>query len=416
VPTEHKQELRRRLKTLDNDLDQYLAGEYGVQSEQKEAHAKWLKSHQPFHWVVEFYGIMQSGGFNIVIGNPPWREYAAVKKHYVVKNYSVLKSGNLYALCSERALQLMGAAGYFSFITQLPLVSSSRMDPLRQYLTRQCNYLSVIPCDDRPGKLFDGLERCRSCIFIARKRRQTSLTLHFTTRYNRWAAETRDTLFQNLQFISVTDPDIFCGQFPKLAPFHAPAFKKLFSSDEYLLKRLLSPHATDHFVFYQEATQYWAKATVGLPYYAKNGKATAPAHGRYLYFSDADAPYSISALLNSSLFYSFFISYGDCFHLNHTLAISVPVPRSIIGEDGFLNIGRKLATDLKAKAAKMAIDTKDGARISYDKFNVAESKPIIDEIDAILARHYGFTEEELDFIINYDIKYRMGQRALSEAG
>ena len=22
--------------------------------------------------------------------------------------------------------------------------------------------------------------------------------------------------------------------------------------------------------------------------------------------------------------------------------------------------------------------------------------------------HYGFTEEELDFIINYDIKYRMG--------
>jgi len=26
-----------------------------------------------------------------------------------------------------------------------------------------------------------------------------------------------------------------------------------------------------------------------------------------------------------------------------------------------------------------------------------------------LARHYGFTEEELDFIINYDIKYRMGK-------
>jgi hypothetical protein len=27
----------------------------------------------------------------------------------------------------------------------------------------------------------------------------------------------------------------------------------------------------------------------------------------------------------------------------------------------------------------------------------------------VLARHYGFTDEELDFIINYDIKYRMGQ-------
>jgi len=29
-------------------------------------------------------------------------------------------------------------------------------------------------------------------------------------------------------------------------------------------------------------------------------------------------------------------------------------------------------------------------------------------IDKNIAKRYGFTEEELDFIINYDIKYRMG--------
>jgi hypothetical protein len=28
-----------------------------------------------------------------------------------------------------------------------------------------------------------------------------------------------------------------------------------------------------------------------------------------------------------------------------------------------------------------------------------------------LAGHYGFTDEELDFLINYDIKYRMGQES-----
>lgn len=46
-------------------------------------------------------------------------------------------------------------------------------------------------------------------------------------------------------------------------------------------------------------------------------------------------------------------------------------------------------------------------------------KPIIDEIDRVLAAHYGFTDEELDFIpsaqlragTNYDIKYRMGRDA-----
>jgi hypothetical protein len=42
------------------------------------------------------------------------------------------------------------------------------------------------------------------------------------------------------------------------------------------------------------------------------------------------------------------------------------------------------------------------------------SKPILDEIDCVLARHYGFTEVEMDFIINYDIKYRMGHDALEE--
>ena len=42
------------------------------------------------------------------------------------------------------------------------------------------------------------------------------------------------------------------------------------------------------------------------------------------------------------------------------------------------------------------------------------SKSIIDEIDELLAKHYGFTEEELDFIINYDIKYRMGDELNAE--
>ena len=32
----------------------------------------------------------------------------------------------------------------------------------------------------------------------------------------------------------------------------------------------------------------------------------------------------------------------------------------------------------------------------------------MDEIDRALARHYGLSDEELDFIINYDVKYRMG--------
>ena len=39
------------------------------------------------------------------------------------------------------------------------------------------------------------------------------------------------------------------------------------------------------------------------------------------------------------------------------------------------------------------------------------SKPSMGEIDRVLAEHYGFTEEELDFIINCDVKYRTGREA-----
>jgi len=53
--------------------------------------------------------------------------------------------------------------------------------------------------------------------------------------------------------------------------------------------------------------------------------------------------------------------------------------------------------------------------MNYLNIYSLKSKPIIDEIDKVLAKYYGFTEEELDFIINYyDIKYRMGSELKGE--
>ena len=44
----------------------------------------------------------------------------------------------------------------------------------------------------------------------------------------------------------------------------------------------------------------------------------------------------------------------------------------------------------------------------YERFMPKYAKHIIDEVDQVLAQHYRLTDEELDFIVNYDIKYRMG--------
>ena len=52
--------------------------------------------------------------------------------------------------------------------------------------------------------------------------------------------------------------------------------------------------------------------------------------------------------------------------------------------------------------------------VEYYVYYPKKSNPIIDKIDTILAKHYGFTEEELDYIINYDIKHRMGLGGAAE--
>ena len=56
---------------------------------------------------------------------------------------------------------------------------------------------------------------------------------------------------------------------------------------------------------------------------------------------------------------------------------------------------------------------KRGKTGSYTVY-ARKSKHIIDDIDRILARHYGFTGEELEFIVNYDIEYRMGRENNNE--
>ena len=55
---------------------------------------------------------------------------------------------------------------------------------------------------------------------------------------------------------------------------------------------------------------------------------------------------------------------------------------------------------------------KTTGKMVYDEFDQKPSKYILDRIDQILAKHYGLTEKELDFIVNYDNKYRIGLRVV----
>ena len=89
---ERKSELRKRLDHLRQELDEYLAADYGVKVKSGNAFRRWRESHQPFHWFVEFYGVMHEGGFDVIIGNPPYKPLRDVKE-YTAKGYECVGTG-----------------------------------------------------------------------------------------------------------------------------------------------------------------------------------------------------------------------------------------------------------------------------------------------------------------------------------
>src|SRR6266700_3822690 len=110
----HKRHLQHMLGILRVELDGYLASEYGIdrnsipkREEYDARFAQWQQRHQPFHWWVEFYGIMKQGGFDVIIGNPPYVEYNKVRKEYQILNYQTEGCGNLYAFTMERSFAIL---------------------------------------------------------------------------------------------------------------------------------------------------------------------------------------------------------------------------------------------------------------------------------------------------------------------
>ena len=117
----------------------------------------------------------------------------------------------------------------------------------------------------------------------------------------------------------------------------------------------------------------------------------------------------ITALLNSSLFYWFWRTHSDGFHCGYADVYRMPFKPEVDQSTStqLKQLKASLQRDLIANSVQKQIRTQAGV-ITYQEFYPKLSKAIIDEIDAVLARHNGFTDEELDFIINYDIKYRLG--------
>jgi hypothetical protein len=406
--TQAKVDLRYRLDHLREELDRYLAGEYGIDPEDAVAYKKWRATHQPFHWLVEFYGIMHKGGFDVIIGNPPYVEYSQVRGTYTVHLYRTIDCGNLYAYFVERNFSLLRKTGFQSMIVQLPMICTDRMVTLQKECLMQGQAIWFSSFDDRPARLFDGLEHIRATIFIAKKDISTGRV--FSTTYNRWYSESRTTLFETLSYLDISNR-IKEGAIPKIGTDRGKIVWTKLAKLRPLSHNLVRSSSSR--VYFHNSPQYWIRALDYPPFFwnERDGTKLSTQVKALHAASDLDAS-AIVASLNSSLFYWWFIIHSDCRHLNNREIESFPIGlvtmQPALKKD-LAKLVSKLMTDYKANSRRKEAYYKTTGKVVYDEFFPSLSKTIIDEIDQMLAEHYGFTEEELDFIINYDIKYRMGR-------
>lgn len=405
VTRKDKQELRTRLAKLDVELDRYLAGEYGVNVGKQKDLDDWKASHEPFHWFVEFYGIMSAGGFDVIIGNPPYVELKEVRKYQLV-GYNCQRAGNLYAVMLERAFLLHRPLGKMGFIVPVSSVSTDRYEPLQRMLsTRVLHYSSF---DDRPSRLFEGLEHIRLTIHLIG---QSSDTVSLrSTRYNKWNTDERAHLFQALEYTLATPALVTCTM-PKLStPLEAHIVAKLQAQKAKLADFYVK--SGKHLVLYSRKVGYFLQVLDFVPEVRDGkGRLRPPSEFKEIAFSDPQMAKCALCCLNANLFYWFVTVYSDCRHVNKREVDLFPINLQQLANSScgpkLITLASRLMKDVDSRSEHRKMTFKHDS-LTVQCIFPKRSKPILDEIDAVLARHYGFTPEELDFIINYDVKYRIG--------
>ncbi|MBU1717410.1 MAG: Eco57I restriction-modification methylase domain-containing protein, partial [Proteobacteria bacterium] len=403
-----KDKLDQGLRKLTDDLDGilYIEQYKGVNLEEKE-YRTWLATHQPFHWFAEFYEIIKErSGFDVVIGNPPYVEYSKVKKDYQIKEFRTEGCGNLYVFVLERCNQFIDQTGWLGMILPLSICSGERMSELRSLSMCSFKNLYLSNFEIFPSKLFEGAFQ-RLTILTGSQKKETIPSSRFVTKLHRWYSIERENLINKINYSEIIEEEAL-PLFGKYQSDNSLGIINHITKQKKTIAHFCVKTRLNCFIYYQEATNYWMKASIRVPFYKKNGKIGSPAHGRFLYFEKEKITSGALALLNSSLFYLWYITYSDGFHLSDLIVKRFPVDENLLQNELLIKAGRELERDIKNNAVITTRNTKKDD-IEIETFKLSQSKPLIDQIDCLIAQHYGFTHEELDFIINYDIKYRMGK-------
>ncbi len=115
-------------------------------------------AERPFKWNGRFADIANQGGFDIVIGNPPYvrMEYLTDQKPYLSEHYEVADDRtDLYAYFFEKAVDVLKVGGRLGYISSSTFFRTGSGENLRRFMAEETAIEAVIDFGDE--QVFEGV-------------------------------------------------------------------------------------------------------------------------------------------------------------------------------------------------------------------------------------------------------------------
>lgn len=318
----------------------------------------------------------------LIIGNPPYVEKSRV-------NYSSsVRYGNLYADVIHNSLNLLKEDGVIGYIIPISYISTSRMTTIRNFVENNTIKQYILSFADRPDCLFAGVHQ-KLNILIAQKSSKKEDHEIYTSDYMYWYKTERKKLFnKNKLILNRCKQDNF---YPKLSNFvEENIYSKIHNKKVSIISKQI--FEKENPLYLNKRAAFWIKSFIAAPY--KNNEYLV------LYY-DKDYVHLVNCILNSSLYWWYWIKVSDCWHITNKELEQFYVPEITSYQ---AKKYKKLSIELNnlLETTKVKINSKQ-AMYEY-KHRLCKS--YIDNIDNELAKLYNLTQKELSYIKNYQLYYR----------
>lgn len=133
-----------------------------------------------FTWASAFPAIFAEGGFDIVLGNPPYVRMELLKpmKPYLEKRFHVVSDrADLYCYFYERGLKLLKPGGRLGYISSSTFFKTGSGKPLREFLRRNATIETVVDFGDL--QIFEGVTTYPAILTVRRDEASNDHTLRF---------------------------------------------------------------------------------------------------------------------------------------------------------------------------------------------------------------------------------------------